>query len=82
MGVVAERLAKTFGLKDRGVLKEGAYADITIFDPRTVAEAGTWERPIQTAHGIEATIVNGRTVWKNGAPTSNRPGKVLRREKR
>lgn len=72
--------AKTFGLKDRGVLREGAYADITIFDPRTVAEAGTWERPIQMAHGIEATIVNGRTVWKNGAPTSNRPGRVLRRD--
>jgi N-acyl-D-amino-acid deacylase len=71
--------AQTFGLKDRGVLKEGAFADITVFDPKTVAEAGTWERPVQSAHGIETTIVNGRIVWKNGAPTSNRPGRVLKR---
>jgi N-acyl-D-amino-acid deacylase len=71
--------ARTFGLKDRGVLKEGAFADITVFDPETVAEAGTWERPAQSARGIEATIVNGSPVWRYGAPTSSRPGKVLGR---
>jgi N-acyl-D-amino-acid deacylase len=71
--------ASTFGLKDRGVLKEGAYADIAVFDPETVAESGTWAQPVQPARGIEATIVNGRIVWRNGAPTSSRPGRVLRR---
>lgn len=71
--------AQTFGLKDRGVLKEGAFADITLFDPATVAEAGTWAQPAQCAKGIETTIVNGRPVWRNGASTSNRTGRVLSR---
>ena len=61
--------AKTFGLKDRGVLREGAYADITVFDPKTVAETATWEKPIQAARGIDATIVNGAVVWRNGRST-------------
>jgi N-acyl-D-amino-acid deacylase len=71
--------AQTFGLKDRGVLREGAYADIALFDAGTVNEAGTWEQPVRPAHGIDTTIVNGRPVWRNGAPTSNRPGRVLGR---
>jgi N-acyl-D-amino-acid deacylase len=71
--------AKTFGLKDRGVLKQGAYADITVFDPATVAETATWEKPIQSARGIDATIVNGAVVWRNDGPTGARPGRVLRR---
>ncbi|HWA12484.1 MAG TPA: D-aminoacylase [Burkholderiales bacterium] len=71
--------AQTFGLKDRGVLKEGAYADIAIFDPATVNEGGTWEDPIRAAHGIEATIVNGQPVWRAGKPTGARSGRVLGR---
>lgn len=72
--------AQTFGLKDRGVLEEGAYADIAVFDPETVNEAGTWEDPVRLARGIEATIVNGQPVWRNGAATGARAGRVLRRE--
>jgi len=60
-------------------LKEGAYADITVFDPATVAETATWEKPIQSALGIDATIVNGSIVWRNNQATGNRPGRVLRR---
>ncbi len=71
--------ARTFGLKDRGVLKEGAHADITVFDPLTVAATATWEKPIQSARGIDATIVNGAIVWRNGKPTGARPGRVLKR---
>ena len=72
--------AKTFGLKDRGVLKVGAYADITVFDPATVAETATWEKPIQAARGIEATIVNGAIVWQDNRSTGARSGRVLRRQ--
>jgi N-acyl-D-amino-acid deacylase len=72
--------AKTFGLRDRGVLREGAYADITVFDPKTVDETATWEKPIQAARGIDATIVNGAVVWRNGRPTGGRSGRVLRRQ--
>jgi len=71
--------ANTFGLKDRGVLREGAYADITVFDPMTVAETATWEKPIHSARGIDATIVNGSIVWRGGKPTGARSGRVLKR---
>jgi N-acyl-D-amino-acid deacylase len=71
--------AKTFGLKDRGVLQEGFAADVTIFDAGTVDEAATFARPIQPAKGIEAVIVNGETVWQDGKATGARPGRVLAR---
>jgi len=71
--------AKTFGLKDRGVLKEGAFADLTLFDPETVNETATWEKPVQVSRGILATLVNGAVVWSNGRSTGNRSGRVLRR---
>jgi N-acyl-D-amino-acid deacylase len=72
--------AKNFGLKDRGVLKEGAYADLTLFDADTVGEAATYETPIAPAHGIETVIVNGALVWQGGQPTGARPGRVLARQ--
>ena len=71
--------AKTFGLRDRGVLKEGAFADLCVFDAGTVDEAATFARPIQPAKGIEAVITNGAIVWQDGRPTGARPGRVLRR---
>lgn len=71
--------AKTFGLKDRGVLKAGAYADLCVFDAATVDEAATFARPIQPARGIETVIVNGAVTWQDGKSTGARPGRVLRR---
>lgn len=72
--------AKNFGLKDRGVLREGAYADITLFDEATVDEAATYEKPIAPARGIDRVIVNGVVVWGGGKPTGAHPGRVLARE--
>jgi N-acyl-D-amino-acid deacylase len=69
--------ARTFGLQDRGAVREGAYADLTIFDPGTVGAAATFARPIQPAHGIEAVIVNGALVWHEGRSTGARPGRLL-----
>jgi N-acyl-D-amino-acid deacylase len=71
--------ARTFGLKDRGVLRTGMCADITIFDAAQVDEAGTFARPIQPAKGIDSVIVNGTVVWRDGKPTGARPGQVLKR---
>jgi N-acyl-D-amino-acid deacylase len=71
--------AKTFGLKDRGVLKVGCAADIAIFDATEVAEAATFARPIAPALGICTVIVNGEIVWREGRPTGARPGRVLSR---
>jgi N-acyl-D-amino-acid deacylase len=69
--------AKTFGLAERGELKEGYAADVTVFDPGTVDETATFARPIQPAKGIEAVIVNGEIVWRDGKATGRRPGRVL-----
>ncbi|HEX5091965.1 MAG TPA: D-aminoacylase [Burkholderiales bacterium] len=71
--------AKTFGLKDRGVLGEGMAADLTVFDAGTVDEAATFARPIAPAKGVETVIVNGEVVWRDGAPSGARPGRVLAR---
>jgi len=71
--------AKTFGLKDRGVLKEGYAADISIFSEKEVDEAATFAKPIQAAKGIDTVLVNGEMVWRGGKPTGARPGMVLSR---
>jgi N-acyl-D-amino-acid deacylase len=71
--------ASTFGLKDRGLIREGAFADLAIFDPASVDETGTWEKPIQPARGMIATVVNGQFVWLDGRSTGQRTGRVLRR---
>lgn len=73
--------AATFGLPDRGVIREGAFADITIFDAERVAEAATFAKPIQPAHGINLVFVNGEAVWKDGGPTGAHPGRRLARGK-
>lgn len=73
--------AHNFGLPDRGVLKEGAFADLTLFDEATVDAAATYENPIAISHGIETVIVNGEIVWNQGRATGARPGRVLARAK-
>ena len=71
--------AVNFGLTDRGVLKEGAYADLTLFNEETVDEVATYENPIAMARGINTVIVNGAVVWDQGKATGARPGRVLSR---
>ena len=71
--------ARTFGLEGRGVVREGAFADLTLFDAGEIDEAATFARPIQPAKGVDTVIVNGKVVWQDGGPTGARPGQVLRR---
>ncbi|MEY3740229.1 MAG: hypothetical protein RLZZ192_905 [Pseudomonadota bacterium] len=71
--------AVNFGLVDRGVIKEGAFADLTLFDEETVDEVATYENPIALAKGIDTVIVNGEVVWNDGRATGARPGRVLSR---
>ncbi|MCW5620974.1 MAG: D-aminoacylase [Burkholderiales bacterium] len=71
--------AQTYGLEGRGILREGAWADITVFDPARIAEAATFEHPIAPAHGIEYVMTNGAMVWEQGRATGAHPGRVLRR---
>jgi dihydroorotase/N-acyl-D-amino-acid deacylase len=70
--------AARVGLRDRGVLKEGMFADITIFDPRTVMDRATFESPNQYPVGIEYVLVNGKVSVDKGARTPALSGRVLR----
>ena len=71
------RPAQIMGLKDRGTLEVGKWADITVFDPATVAETATYVEPMQKPLGIEYVLVNGQLVLRDGRITDARPGKAL-----
>ncbi|HET6229923.1 MAG TPA: D-aminoacylase [Longimicrobiaceae bacterium] len=70
--------AQRVGLDDRGVVKQGMFADLTLFDPATVCDRATFENPVQTSVGIRHVIVNGVPVVRNGTPTGAKPGRGLR----
>jgi N-acyl-D-amino-acid deacylase len=69
--------AAVLGLKDRGQLREGYWADIVVFDPDTVADMATYENPKQYPKGIDYVLVNGTVVIDKGHHTGARPGKVV-----
>jgi N-acyl-D-aspartate/D-glutamate deacylase len=71
--------AERVGLRDRGVLREGAVADVVVFDPATVADLATYDRPAVHPAGIRDVIVNGRPAVRDGRETGERPGRLLRR---
>ena len=71
--------AQKFGLKDRGLLREGMAADILIMDENTVKDMATFEQPHQFSIGIPYVIVNGKVVVDNGKHTGERSGAALRR---
>jgi dihydroorotase/N-acyl-D-amino-acid deacylase len=70
--------AQRVGLADRGFVRPGMYADITVFNPATVIDRATFEQPHQTSLGIEYVFVNGHMVLKKGQITNARPGRGLR----
>ncbi len=69
--------ARRLGLRDRGVIRVGARADLVVFDQRRVADQATYEDPHRYPVGIEHVLVNGRFVIKDGEHTGSLPGKVL-----
>ncbi|MFN5881905.1 MAG: N-acyl-D-amino-acid deacylase family protein [Burkholderiales bacterium] len=71
--------ARHFNLTDRGELRAGAFADVCIFDPDEVIDLANFENPTRPSRGIDTVLVNGQPVWRNGASTAQRPGRVLRR---
>lgn len=70
--------AEKIGLQERGLLKAGYWADVTVFDPKTVADRATFERPHQYPVGIPYVIVNGQPVIDGDKHTGAAPGQVLR----
>ena len=72
--------AANFGLTDRGVLAEGAIADLVIFDPENVIDSATFETPKRPAAGIEHVIVAGEVSWQSGQHTGTRNGRFIPRQ--
>jgi dihydroorotase/N-acyl-D-amino-acid deacylase len=74
-GAVAARL----GLRDRGLLREGMYADVVVFDDATILDLSTPAKPHVLSRGVEQVFVNGVQVVRDGRHTGATPGRVLRR---
>jgi len=71
--------ASNLGIDRRGMLKEGNYADITVFDPGSIQDHATFEKPRQLSTGVSEVFVNGKEVIHNGVHTGAMPGRVIRR---
>jgi len=71
--------ASVFGLEGRGVIRQGNYADLVIFDENQILDLADFDNPVQPSAGIHSVIVNGELVWRNGASLGARPGKWLQR---
>ena len=70
--------AHNLGLRDRGMLKVGNYADVVVFNPSTIQDHATFEKPQQFATGVSEVVVNGQLALESGEATAARPGQVVR----
>jgi N-acyl-D-amino-acid deacylase len=70
--------ATNTGIVDRGALRIGYYADIVVFDPATIADRATFERPHQYSVGVRDVFVNGVQVLADGEHTGAKPGRFVR----
>jgi N-acyl-D-aspartate/D-glutamate deacylase len=75
----AGQVAETYGLTDRGVLRAGAFADVIVFDPKTIREEATYVEPTKLATGMRWVFVNGKAAVSDGKLTGALAGKALRR---
>jgi N-acyl-D-aspartate/D-glutamate deacylase len=71
-------VATRLSIADRGLLKEGMKADVVVFDPATISDKATFEKPHQLSVGMQHVLVNGVLVLENGAHTGAKPGQVVR----
>ena len=70
--------AAKIGIRDRGLLRQGFFADLAIFDPQRIKDRATYEEPFQYAEGIEYVVVNGQVVLDREQHTGAKPGRALR----
>jgi len=70
--------AAFLGLRDRGILRKGSWADITVFDPGRISERATYDEPRLAAHGIDYVVVNGKLAVSRGKVEDVQAGRVLR----
>ena len=76
---MSSAVAQRLGLRRRGLLRQGDYADVVIFDPHTIGDRATFDDPHQLSVGVRDVWVNGVRVLKNGIHTDARPGRVVAR---
>ena len=70
--------ASNLGIRQRGALKPGNYADVVVFDPATIQDHATYEKPDQLATGVDDVLVNGGFALKDGKATGAHTGRVVR----
>jgi dihydroorotase/N-acyl-D-amino-acid deacylase len=70
--------ATRLSLHERGLLKPGMYADVVVFDPRTIIDKATFEEPLQASIGVRDVFVNGTAVLRDGVHTGAKPGQIVR----
>jgi N-acyl-D-amino-acid deacylase len=70
--------ADNLSLTDRGRLKSGDFADVVVFDPNTIQDHATYERPHQLSTGVSYVVVNGKVAIKDGKPTGSASGRIVR----
>ena len=75
---MSSAVARRLSIPDRGLLGEGMYADIVVFDERTIADRSTFEQPHQLSEGVQHVFVNGVAVLRNGRHTGSKPGRIVR----
>lgn len=73
-GAVADRLL----IRDRGLSREGMYADVVVFDPATIIDNSTYEKPNPASTGVQEVVVNNVEVIRDGKHTGAKPGRVVR----
>jgi N-acyl-D-aspartate/D-glutamate deacylase len=71
-------VATRLSIPDRGLLREGFHADVVVFDPQSIADRATYERPHQLSTGVRHVLVNGVSVVQDGRHTGAKPGRALR----
>ena len=71
-------VATRLGIRDRGLLREGMYADVVIFDPNTIIDRATYEKPHQLSTGVRYVFVNGVATVSEGRVTGAKPGRIVR----
>ncbi len=74
---MSSAVANRLSIQDRGVLKEGMFADVVVFDPNTVADRATYEQPHQLSVGIKEVLVNGAAVVHDSKVTGAKPGRIV-----